>query len=398
MYLTLSQPRLRQALTQVSHVAAQKTSVLPILTQAVFTATPGLLEITASNGEQGIHVRLEAEVDAPGQALLPARLLTDFVRDLPDAPLTLALPAPTDPTSALLRCGQARATIKQTAFPVEEFPQVAHLETGMADELLALDGELLREMIRQVCFAAATDASRPVLTGVHLDIRAGQATFAAADAFRLATRTLQIADQQRTGSWIIPARALIELARLLPAESSVQVLLTGQGKHLLFHTPHLDLVSPLLEGTYPDIRRAIPAQIVTRVMVPTQAFVAAARLMQPFGANQVRISLTRQNASGFLVLEMTAPDVGTTDMRLPVSLSGPEQSLLLHLPYLTEALAAIPTSEVCLELGGERNPLVLKPAGSLDALHVIMPLQVASSPLPPAATHTTPASSSVTVH
>lgn len=396
MYLTLSQPRLAHALTQVSHIAAHKSSALPILTQLVLSATPGWLEITASNGELGIHTRLEAEVAAVGQALLPARLLTDFVRDLPDASLTLAIPAPTDPHAAHVRCGQARATIKQIASPADEFPHVARVHEEATDELLVLDGELLSEIVSQVCFAAATDGSRPVLTGVYLDMRAGQAVFAAADAFRLATRTVLVPDTERTGSWIIPARTLVCLARLLASESSVQMLLSNHGKQILFHTTHLDLVSPLLEGVYPDIRQVIPTQIATRAVISTREFASAVRLMQPFGQHQVQLSLTQNATDGELTLTVTAPDVGTTDIRLSAAITGVDQSLHLTLTYLADALAAISTPDMCLELVNDRHPLLLKPVGSLDAVQVIMPRLIAATSMKVVATASASGSSVAT--
>jgi DNA polymerase-3 subunit beta len=265
-----------------------------------------------------------------------------------------------------------RALLKHPAFATDEFPRIARPD-GETEELLALDGELLHEIVGQICFAAATDDSRPVLTAIHLELCAGQATFAAADAFRLATRTLPVPDSQRRGSWLIPARTLICLGRLLPAESSVQFLLAGQ--QILFHTPYLDLSSPLLAGTYPDIRQVIPTESLTRLVIQTRELAGAVRLMQSFGQSLAQLSF-EQHAGQELTLSVTAPEVGTTDVHLMGVLTGHTQRLSLSLAHLGEALAAVSTSQVQIALTSERQPMLLTPVGSVQTVQVLMPRQL----------------------
>lgn len=239
MFFTIAQKAFSHALTLVSTFAGQSAVQMPILKTLRFDAEPGRLVIQAANEQTRVRVHIAADVQAPGSLLVPAQAFAHLVSDVPDAPLSVMSPSPTDPTALQLRGPQIKANFKQAAFSLEEFPQVITLAEG--EELLTLDAELLREIIEQVAAAAASDGSRPILEAVQIVFQQGQATFTAADTFRLAYRSVPIPDHHLAASLLIPATVLRQLARVLPSSGVVRLGRSRDGRCVLVQTKEMDL-------------------------------------------------------------------------------------------------------------------------------------------------------------
>jgi DNA polymerase-3 subunit beta len=384
VFLTVAQKDFNHALSLVSAFVGQSTMQMPILKNLLLDAELGTLVIQAANDDTRICVRLTADIQAPGMLLLPAHAFARFVGDLPNSPVSLMSPSPTDQTAIQLRCQQIKANFKQSASPLTEFPQATLLAEG--EELLTLDGELFKEIIAQVAVAAASNDARPVLEGISVVFQNGSATFTAADAFRLAFRTIPIPDQRLTASLLIPASVLRQLARVLPSAGVVRLGRSRDGRQLLMHTRDMDMSSRLMEGVFPNVRSLLALEARTRVVLPTSALANAVHLMTSFAReNKQQLRWTVEATS--LLLEAEAPDLGTNEVRLTegVTISGPTLSILLNHTYVAEALMAVPTQQVALEMFDARRPVVIKPVGPLDARHIIMPLLLEASITPTSA-------------
>ncbi|HVU70697.1 MAG TPA: DNA polymerase III subunit beta, partial [Ktedonobacteraceae bacterium] len=314
--------------------------------------------------------------------LVPAQAFAHLVSDLPPAPITVMSPAPTDATALQVRGPQVNATVKLAAFPLDEFPAGMRFSAG--EELLTLDAELLREIIEQVAVAAATEESRPILQAVSVVFSQGQATFLAANAFRLAYRSVPIPDQRLTASLLIPASVLRQLARVLPSSGVVHLGRSHDGRSLLVQTREMELSTRLMEGAFPLVDSLLALPATTRVTLPTQDLRDALRFMASFThekAHQFRWTVE----ADALLLEVDAPDLGTSDVRLTdgVSVSGPALLVWLNQRYLADALDAVTTPQVQLDMSSERHPITIKPVGPLDARHIIMPLLPHPTPAVP---------------
>ena len=381
MYLTITQKDLARALSLVSPIVGNGQIQLPILKYLLLCTEPDGLAVLAANEDTRIRARVSATVQAPGTLLIPAQTFSRFVGDLPTAAVTLMSPSSTDQTALQLRCQQVKANFKLGALPIAEFPQVQFLEEG--EELFTLDCELLKEIVEQVAFAAASNVSRPVLEGIRVACQNGFATFSAADSFRLAIRTIPIPDQRVTAELLIPATVLRQLSRVLPSSGAVRLGRSRDGQQLLVQTREMDLSSRLLEGVFPNVRSLLTLEAPTRVVLQTSDLTNAVHLMASFAReNKHQLRCTVEAAS--LLLEAHAPDLGANEMRLTegVAVSGPTLSILLNDAYLAEALAAVPTPQVALECLDARRPVTIKPVGPLDARHIIMPLMLESTPAP----------------
>jgi DNA polymerase-3 subunit beta len=172
---------------------------------------------------------------------------------------------------------------------------------------------------------------------------------------------------------------LQELARILPSEGEVQMIVTPNRSQVLFHTEQIDLVSRLIEGTFPNFRGIIPKDHVTSAVVETKEFAAAVKSVAPFARDSSNITRVKIEGSagaegGSMTLEATAEDVGSNVSTINATVDGPEQQIIFNVKYLSDILSVIDTPQVALELTSGARPGVIRPVGPADYTYVIMPM------------------------
>lgn len=384
MKLTCKQQDLNRGLSAVSHAVSGR-STLPILSNILLASDHGRLKLSATNLEIGINCWVEAEISEEGTTTVPAKLIAEFVNSLPPGLVEMTVPENTH----TIHVKGLRSSANIKGMDSAEFPQIPSNEGG--EPPVQLDAVLLKEMIDGVAFAAANDDSRPVLTGVLVQVQRDErkgretVTFAAADAFRLAVRTAELpTDESPHGDILIPARTLTELARILPGEGPVEMIVTPNRSQVLFHTPSLDLVSRLIEGTFPNYRSIIPKDSTTIATVETREFAAAVKSAALFARDSSNIVRVKINGSGeeslgtgSLTIEATAEDLGDNVSTVSAAVDGPELQVIFNVRYLADVLTTIGTPEVRLEASSATRPGVLRPVGPADCTYVIMPMHVA---------------------
>jgi len=319
---------------------------------------------------------IDAEIVEDGSTTVPAKTFTDLINSL--RPGQVELNVADESNDVNVKSTGSNANIK--GMDPSEFPLIPSAEGD--EEPIILDAGMLKDMISQVVFAAADDDSRPVLTGVLVEVANEQVSFAAADAFRLALRLAPLAGHTAShNSILIPARTLSELARILPSDGAVQMVVTPNRSQVLFHTEHIDLVSRLIEGTFPNIKAAIPKEHTTRAVVETKEFAAAVKTVAPFArdsSNITRIKITgggeQEAGAGSLTLEATAEDVGNNVTTINAAVDGPDQEIIFNVKYLGDVLAILDTPEVALEVTSRARPGVVKPVSAAEYTYVIMPM------------------------
>ncbi|GAH75045.1 unnamed protein product, partial [marine sediment metagenome] len=211
-----------------------------------------------------------AKVEEEGTITVPARLLTEFISSLPSDRVDISLSPQTKTLG--LKCARFEARI--SGIDAKDFPPIPKVEDGITTKV---EVEALRHGISQVVFAAATEESRPVLTGVDAQFDGDLLTLAAADGFRLAVYKLTMANpvSQQT-EVIIPARTLAELNRLMAdQEEAVEITINPNKSQALFRLKNTELVSQLVQGTFPNYTQLIPQSYNTRAVVAVADFLRA---------------------------------------------------------------------------------------------------------------------------
>jgi len=384
--LSCLQENLARGLSVVGRAVASK-STLPVLGNILLATDEGRLKLAATNLEVGITCWVGAKVEEEGSITVPARLLTEFVNSLPPDQVDMALNART--LALGLKCAQFKANIKGIA--AEEFPPIPTIGEGLS---VRLDPEALQAAIGQVAFAAATDDTRPVLTGVLMGFEGNELTLAAADGYRLAVRRLELTDAvPQKLDIVVPARSLQELARILSGEAAkgakgdrepVEVHVTPNSSQVLFHLSSVDLVSRLVEGNFPNYRQIIPQRYVTRAVLTTAEFQKAARIASFFARDSNNVIKLRLAPSGEelkpgeMTVEATAAEIGDAISGMPATIVGDNMQVAFNVKYISDVLSVIDTAQVALEVVSPSSPGVLKPVGKDDYIHVVMPMHLAS--------------------
>jgi DNA polymerase III subunit beta len=380
MHITCQQSALDHALATTNHAVSSR-STLPILANVLISAEAGILKLSSTNLEIGINVQVAAEIIEEGTITLPAKLFSEFIHSLPAGSVELVCPEGDVVVASITGSRRSRGSIK--GMVATEFPRIPISNDGILP--VVLDAALLKEVIDQVAFAAASDDSRPVLTGVKVQIRECDITFASADAFRLAVRVIDLpGDEHPCGDLLIPARTLTELGRILPDEGPVEMIVTPGRSQVLFHTPNLDLVSRLLEGEFPAFERIIPENHLTRAVLSTKDFAAAVKSALLFArdsSNILQVTVGKPETdlgNGCLTVDAMAEDIGDSTGSIEASIEGPEVTMRFNAKYVAEALNAISTPEVALELTYATKPGTLKPVGADDIkqVYVVMPMHI----------------------
>jgi len=376
MKLTCLQENLKRGLSIVSHAVAGK-STLPVLSNILLATDNGRLKLAATNLELGITCWIGAKVDIEGSVTVPAKLMGDLVGNLPNDRIVLELDAKAQ--SVRVTCARYENTVN--GLDADEFPQLPSVNTQ--DPVAVFACEVLREAIDQIAFAAASDDSRPVLTGVLVRLRENQATLAAADGFRLAQRYIPLATPVTTPvEMIIPARALTELARIIGgSEGNVAMTITEGGSQVLFHTEDIDLVTRVIDGKYPDIERVIPQSFGTRTLVDTAELAKAVKVSSLFASaasNIVRLEIQAGGdmAPGRIVISANAAEIGNNSGVVDGMVHGEGNRIALNVRYLQEAISAIKTAQVAIETQTEQTPAVFRPVGVDGYIHIVMPMMV----------------------
>ncbi len=374
------QENLQRALAQVSRAVATKTA-LPVLSNVLISTKDGRLSIAATNLEIGITTVMDASVEEEGSVTVDARLLNEFVATLPNEPVTLT--AEQKRFQLTVQCGRDKAGIN--GLDADDFPVIPKLE-GEA-YVASADPQLLREMIAQVEFAAATDDSRPVLAGVLARFEDRTLTLAAADGFRLAVRHGELTEPvPEQLDVIVPSRAMRELSRLIGDQADpVQLAITPNRSQLLVRIGDTEFLSRLIDGTFPDYRQIIPREFSSRLELGRDAFLNAVRRAGYFARDNndvVRIEVRageEEFMPGTIEVSATAAERGSSQSFVDAKITGPETQVAFNSRYLADVLNVLRTSEVLLGCNGANQAGVVRAADSEDYTHVIMPMVIGAS-------------------
>jgi DNA polymerase-3 subunit beta len=315
MKVSCLQENLARGLSTVARAVAPR-STLPVLGNVLVATEDGRLRLSATNLELGITCWIGGKVLEEGSTTVPARTFVDLVNTLPNDQVDMELSVRTQ--SLNVRSGAFNNDIK--CIDAQEFPPLPPSEL---DDGLTLNVDDLKEMIQQVAFAASSDDARPVLTGVLAEIDDGELTLAAADGFRLSVRTANLEDSKSDGfKAIIPARALSELSRVLSdGEETVTMLLPSGRGQVIFRGKNVEVVSQLIEGSFPDYAGIIPTSHSTRSIISTAAFRKACKAAEIFAREAAHSARLRINPGGELepgTLEISATSAETGSI-IPMS-------------------------------------------------------------------------------
>jgi len=375
MKVSVLQENLAHGLSIVARAVSPR-STLPVLGNILIATDEGRLRLSATNLELGITCWIGAKIEEEGSTTVPARTFTDLVSTLPPDRVNMDLGVRTQTMN--VRCGSSNTDLK--CIDAQEFPPMPVPDLDGGIQLNVAD---LKEMIQQVVFAASNDEARPILTGVLVTVDGNQITMAAADGFRLSVRTAELpASVESPIKAVIPGRALNELSRISSnGKDVVTMVLPPRSGRVIFRTKETELVSQLIEGSFPDYQQIIPQDHQSRTVLSSSSFLKACKQAEIFareGSLIARVSITPggELQPGTVEISGQSEETGSNQTVVDASIEGPPLLIAFNVRFLREVLDVIKTPNVALETTVDTSPGVVRPVGDSNYLHVIMPMHL----------------------
>jgi len=364
MKVSVLKENLAKALSTCGRVVSTRGS-LEILSNVMLTTESGRLKISATNLEVGINYWLGAKVEKEGAITVPARLLTDIVNSLSSEKVELEL----EELNLHLNSDKDKLTIK--GISVDEFPLIPSIENTS----FKISSKVFRDALNLVNFSAALDEARPVLSGVYMNVDGDILTLAATDSYRLAEKIIKL-DKKVTDKYeiIIPARALIELARTLgDFDEDIKVCI-GENQ-ILFAASEVEFTSRLIEGNFPNYKQIIPENNDTKAIVKSSDLASALKVASLFAkenANSVNIFI---RSKGKIEINATSSQIGDSSSVVEAEVDGKDGEISFNSRYILDVLSNLKDEKVEFEISGKLNPGVIRPEGNKDYTYIIMPLR-----------------------
>jgi DNA polymerase-3 subunit beta len=376
MKVSCLQENLAEGLSIVGRAVSPR-STLPVLGNVLLATDGGRLRLSATDLEVGINCWIGAKVEEDGATTVPARTFIDLVNALPPGQVDMELIVRTQTLN--LHAARSEANIK--GIDAQEFPIVTVPEEGAKG--IPIEPDVLRQAIEQVAFAAATDESRPILTGVLAQFKNKELTLAAADGFRLSVRTVELPDAiSDPFSIIIPAQALTELRRVSGhQEDPIAIHVTPERNQVIFELTDVVLVSQLIDGNFPDYHQIIPRDRNTHTVIDTGPFLKACKMAQIFARDAANISRIQVEPGselepGRVRVSATSAETGEDVSEIDASIDGEGVEIAFNVKYLIDMLSVTSAPQVSLDTTSSSSPGVIRPIGEDGFTHVIMPMHL----------------------
>ncbi len=368
MNLTIAKDQLLAGLQSVQNVVSSRTT-LPILSNVHLRAEGNRLELTATDLDVTICSSVEATVKQAGATTLPVKKLFGIAKELASQEIDLEVD---DKNTCSVRAGSSFFKIRGLA--PEEFPPLPKFKE---DKKVVLPQEKLRSMVKKTAFAISTDESRYVLNGIFVSLKEHKLTMVATDGRRLALvdEDVEVGTGSQ-GEFIIPAKAVNELNRLLQDKGEIEIKFSDNQAAFTLKDEKdktILIITKLIEGNYPNYRQVVPPETRERVALGREEFMHALRraeIMTSEKQNSVKLTFGKNSLS----ITANSPDVGEARETMAINYKGKEMSIAFNPGYVIEPLTALTTDEVYLELIDELSPGVLKINGPF--LYVVMPMRL----------------------
>ncbi|WP_108623982.1 DNA polymerase III subunit beta [Candidatus Similichlamydia epinepheli] len=362
MKLIVAKEDLLKAISSIQNIISLKPT-LPLLHNFLIEAKDQLV-LTATDLTVGLRRVLPAQISEQGGTTLPAKKFFQLIREISSPHLELITNK-----SNITEISTDRANFKLHGMPKEEYPPLPIFEDSVDFEL---PQGLLRELFFRTSFAVAKDVSRPVLTGLLLQIHEQSLIVVGTDGKRLAkieTTHPTLPNEER--KWILPIKCVEEINRLLKDNDELARIQLMQDK-IAVETDSARIVSRLLSGEYPHFASVIPSQESIRVLLEKEEFISILRQISLF-ISETHLSVLFSFSSGQLTLFAAHSEIGEGQISMPVHYDGPLFEISFNPSYVIDALRHCHDEHIWLSLNDPYTPGVIK--DSSNVIYVFMPMR-----------------------
>lgn len=366
MKISCSTLKLSEAATNVQRAVSAKTSI-PALEGILLNAEGEIVSLYGYDLEIGITTTIDARVTEPGSIVLNARLFCDILRKLPTDTVEISVDE-----KFLVTIKSGESTFSLIGISGQEYPEMPNVGDKTP---IVLPQNLLKNMIRQTIFSVATGGSKPVHTGIRFEIGNGMIQLIAVDGFRLAVRKEPIANVEEESVFVVPAKTLSEVSKLL-LDDDIDLSIGIGNRHIIFEINSYSVISRLLDhNEFMDYQAAIPKTCVTSVRVNTRQFIESLERISLLISEKI-LNPVKCIFDDNTIRSTCATTLGSGQDQIAAIIQGDRVEIGFRSKFLLEALHAIDSDEVLVELNGALSPIKIVPIDGDRFLYMVLPVRL----------------------
>jgi len=375
MKVSLIQENLAKALLYINKAVSSRPNI-PILANVLLETEKGKLKLSATNLDIGISTWIGATVAEEGKVTVSARMLSDFVNSLKKGKIELLQQNQTLVVKSVDNIAEFYI------IPAEDFPRVPQVE---GDALLEINAPLLADTFTKTAFAASTDESRPVLTGLLFKGFKKKLTIVGVDGFRLSKKEISLETDLGSKDFeeIVPARAVSEVENLVKdisgKDDTVKIYLLGNKNQMLFKVGDVELSTRLIEGKFPEYENILPKDHKIEFKAEKADFGDMLKVVSIFARNVVgnKTKFSVVGADSKLQLSTSVIDIGNNESEIKIKeLEGDDFETAFNVKFLQDMVNTISGEILIFRTNGPTAPGVFIDPKDKDFVHVVMPMRV----------------------
>lgn len=367
MNLVCEREKLLEAL-QTCQRAISGKSMLPILSGILFKSDKNQLHLSSTDLEISIRTDLDTEVKEGGSLVVPARLILDILSNLESEKVELTLVK--EKSQLEIKSGESKFNL--SVYFEEDFPKIPE---GSDSPACTIKSEAFARAAKEVIKAASKDESKPLLTGVLVEINADTLRMVATDSYRLAVYENKIeggpAQQIRI---IVPARSLRELVRIISGKENGQISISLTENQAVFKAENVDLISRLIDGDFPNYKQLLPETYEKVIKINKVKAMGSIKRTAIMAQNNSPIKFIATNKQ--LVMSAMTQDVGEATEKMEADYAGDEIKIAFNPDYLIDGISSVETEDVAIEITDPIKPAMIKPVGDESFQYLIMPVRL----------------------
>ncbi len=370
MKITCAKNELLAALRFASKAIASKPQT-PLLSAIYLKAEGDTAEIHGNNNDTGLISYIHAEVEKPGHIAITGRYFQEVVTKLPGEEVTIEY----DQQKRIAHITSGQADFRLLSMDANSYPTVKHFEGNLS---FTVKDNVLREAVKKTAFACATDPNRPLFTGVSIQVDRTKVIFAATNSHRLAVNTMQLPEETTTIKMIVPGRMLLDVMHNLTSEVPIDVKVTCSYNSISFEFENVFMTSRLLEGTFPDFARVIPAEFETKVHMDTAEFRSAVDRVSLIARSSEYNIILLDFEDDKVSISSVNQDVGQADEDVAANIEGNNISIAFNSQYIVDALKNIDSKTITFCMNQPLTAARIIEDGVDSFVYVVTPVRTAA--------------------
>ncbi|MCI8469846.1 MAG: DNA polymerase III subunit beta [Eggerthellaceae bacterium] len=365
MKFSINRTELQNAISIVLKGVSTR-STLPVLSGILLQASGDKLTLQATDLELSIQYSVAALVEEEGKAVVPGKLFSDIVKNLPDA----AVHVDATEDQALITCDTSSFSIK--ALNYEDFPGFPSVDVTQRIEIPFAQ---FSAMVRRVARVVSKDESRAILTGVLITLEEGLLRMVATDSYRLAITEAQL-DNAAADPFqaVISGSFLQEIASLPKTESPVTLALAEN--QIVVTCEDTVFINRRIEGNFPNYKQLLPDAYVTRATLEVDRLVAGVKRASILGSTSSPVRFDLNMASQTAQISAASQDVGSAQETIPCEIEGEDVEIAFNYAYVLDGLQSVTTDKVFLEVQSSLKPGIFRAEAPENFLYLVMPVRL----------------------